>query len=1065
MCRIQILLLLLALSQAVTGQRPYQRQHGLFSGREDYRVESMLQDSTGILWFGTDKGLFRYDGFTYERYTVADGLAEDWVTSMCWIHRDLFWIGHRGGAISLFDGTDFIPFEPEEGMGEVEITDISVGPEGRIWYATLGEGMFRYDGRHLANLDIDDGLSDNYVYDIELDQNGELWLATDYGISHFTGDTFRLISMKDGLPDNIVRALEFSEGRLWLGTHESGISALDLNTGEIVHYGNWEYGPVTDIVAGPGRQILVSTERRGLIEMSFKEDSLAEYKQVTESEGLISNSLNTILVDSEENIWIGGRRGIVQLLPPLFEFLDKESGLPFERANSLLKDAEGNLWVSSELGIYRGVPNASGRLLWENISDRLGLNGASFISLYEDPDHHIWAGSLGLGLIIIDPETMTYTPVDKSRGLSDDNIIHISGDDLAVWISTLGGGVIKYDLAEQKYIQFNQSTLKGNYIYSTRTDQGGRVWVAASLQYPNFIQNDSLHALSDSIFLIPPLFGIAIDSTGDVWFNTLSDGILRLGESGIEHLGAEQGIDFQEIQSIVFDKHNKLLIFANSGMQILDTENGSAVHLDEKTGLGYRYPLLNSVYKDRDGQIWFGTSTGIIKYNPDFLYITEQEPRVHLSFLRLYDSALDRDRTSFNHSSNNFSFGFNGIWYKFPEMMTFRHQLEGYDLDWHYYLRNREINYPNLPPGHYTFRVEVSIDGQNWIGPEEGTYTFRILPPFWKRWWFVVSMVLSAILLLFIYIRLRVANLEKAKRELEKQVQLRTEQIASKNQELELQKEKIATQRDIAEMQRDQIRHQRDQIRSSIMYAERIQSAAHPPEAVMKNMLPEHFIFNRPRDIVSGDFYWAARGKEHIYFAVADCTGHGVPGAFLSMLGISSLNEIVKSMEDLSAARVLDQLARRIRESLHQTDRSSEDTSVDGMDIALCSFHPEKDRLEFAGANNHLYLVRGGDMKVIRADMQDISSKYESPKPFTNHRIKVKDGDMIYLFTDGFPDQFGGKERKKFKYWKFRKLLLDIHQESVSKQEMLLSLEFNRWKGDNEQIDDVLVMGVRIPRA
>ena len=119
-------------------------------------------------------------------------------------------------------------------------------------------------------------------------------MATDYGISHFTGDTFRLISMKDGLPDNIVRALEFSDDRLWLGTHESGISALDLNTGELVNYGNWEYGPVTDIVAGTGKRILVSTERRGLIELSFKEDSPAEYKQVTESEGLISNSLNTI---------------------------------------------------------------------------------------------------------------------------------------------------------------------------------------------------------------------------------------------------------------------------------------------------------------------------------------------------------------------------------------------------------------------------------------------------------------------------------------------------------------------------------------------------------------------------------------------------------------------------------------------------------------------------------------------------------------------------------------------------------------------------------------------------
>jgi serine phosphatase RsbU (regulator of sigma subunit) len=216
---------------------------------------------------------------------------------------------------------------------------------------------------------------------------------------------------------------------------------------------------------------------------------------------------------------------------------------------------------------------------------------------------------------------------------------------------------------------------------------------------------------------------------------------------------------------------------------------------------------------------------------------------------------------------------------------------------------------------------------------------------------------------------------------------------------------------------------------------------------------------------VSGDFYWAGRGNHNIYFAVADCTGHGVPGAFLSMLGISSLNEIIKTSKDKPAATVLDQLASRIRESLHQNDSTSQESSIDGMDIALCSFNPDTAQLQFAGANNHLYLIRDGEMKVIRADRQDISSRYESPDPFTNHAMDARDGDLIYLFSDGFPDQFGGAERKKYKYGKFRNLLLDIHQEPMSKQEMLLSMEFNSWKGSNEQIDDVLVMGVKIHLA
>ena len=175
-------------------------------------------------------------------------------------------------------------------------------------------------------------------------------------------------------------------------------------------------------------------------------------------------------------------------------------------------------------------------------------------------------------------------------------------------------------------------------------------------------------------------------------------------------------------------------------------------------------------------------------------------------------------------------------------------------------------------------------------------------------------------------------------------------------------------------------------------YAQRIQSAALPPEVVMKEMLNEYFVFNRPRDIVSGDFYWAARGGAFIYFAVADCTGHGVPGAFLSMLGISSLNEITKSMEKCSAAEALDQLAYRVTRIFHQNEEATEDSSVDGMDIALCSLDPEAGILQFAGANNHLYLVRDGKMKVIRADKQDIASKYENPHPFTNHFVDCMTG-------------------------------------------------------------------------
>ena len=273
--------------------------------------------------------------------------------------------------------------------------------------------------------------------------------------------------MKDGLPDNIVRVLEISGDRIWLGTDESGISSYDPASGTFLNYGNWEFGPVTGLEVDGGKHIRVSTERSGLVEVEIREDSTALYRQIHESEGLISNRLNTVIKDEEENIWIGGRRGMVQLLPPLFRIPGQGSGLPFELANSLVKDERGNLWVCSELGLYRGIPMQSGQLSWENVSERLGLEGISFISLYEDSHHSIWAGSLGHGLIIIDPLSMDFQKFDKSKGLSDDNIINITGKGQSVWMSTLGGGVIKYDLEAKQFTHFNQSALKGNYIYST----------------------------------------------------------------------------------------------------------------------------------------------------------------------------------------------------------------------------------------------------------------------------------------------------------------------------------------------------------------------------------------------------------------------------------------------------------------------------------------------------------------------------------------------------------------------------------------------------------------------
>jgi len=305
-----------------------------------------------------------------------------------------------------------------------------------------------------------------------------------------------------------------------------------------------------------------------------------------------------------------------------------------------------------------------------------------------------------------------------------------------------------------------------------------------------------------------------------------------------------------------------------------------------------------------------------------------------------------------------------------------------------------------------------------------------------------------------------VESISAMNRDLEKKVDERTREVVEQKEEIETQKEEIEAQLDLATLQRDTISKQKDLILDSIHYAERIQSAILPPVHMLKEFLSDHFILFKPRDIVSGDYYWAREKDQKILIAVADCTGHGVPGGFLSMLGISSMNEIVNRSAELDPGKILEELREVVIASMHQT--GSRDEAQDGIEIALCIIDLKRKSMEYAGANRPLYLVREGAVQHYRPDRMPIGIYEQDPVPFTNHTIKLKKGDSIYLFSDGYVDQLGGPHRKTFRAINFRKLLLEIQDEPMEKQEAILVEKMALWQGKVEQIDDVLVLGIRI---
>ena len=281
--------------------------------------------------------------------------------------------------------------------------------------------------------------------------------------------------------------------------------------------------------------------------------------------------------------------------------------------------------------------------------------------------------------------------------------------------------------------------------------------------------------------------------------------------------------------------------------------------------------------------------------------------------------------------------------------------------------------------------------------------------------------------------------------------------LEEKNRTISLQKDEIEKQRDIAAAQRDQIAYQKKHITDSIMYAKRIQTALIPSLELFSDKL-EHFVLYKPLAIVSGDFYWVSSPGNVQIIISADCTGHGVPGAFMSMLGVTMLNEIVNGKHIIMPDQILENLRQGVIKSLNQV--AEEDSIKDGMDIAVCVVDFDKSLLWYAGANSPLYLVRGGELMHYRADKMPVAIHYKMG-PFTLNKIDLQKGDAFYIFSDGYADQFGGPKQKKYMSMQLKETLVAMAGKPMLEQGERLNEIFEEWKGDNSQVDDVTLIGVR----
>ncbi len=433
---------------------------------------------------------------------------------------------------------------------------------------------------------------------------------------------------------------------------------------------------------------------------------------------------------------------------------------------------------------------------------------------------------------------------------------------------------------------------------------------------------------------------------------------------------------------------------------------------------------------DKDKKLYKIVYSKGILYNPDLnIFVKEIKNQEGIEFT-IENLVLD-------YKNNSLKITLAAPFYIKENAIQYQYFVEGLMKQWSDWGTSSIINFPYIPPGDYMLHVRA----KNVLGnvSSEQTIDFFIKKPFWQRGWFYLIVSLILLALIVFVVKLRERKLQRDKQILEQKVKERTKTI---------------------EEQKDHILKQNEEITDSIQYAKRIQTAVLPSVEKLDRTLPDYFVLFRPRDIVSGDFYWMAEKDDKIIIVAADCTGHGVPGAFMSMLGVSFLNEIVNKGQINQANKILNQLRAHVKETLSQTGKEGE--AKDGMDISLLMFDFKKNIVQYSGAYNPLYLVRNGELIETKADKMPIGIHIAEKDSFTNNEIKLKKGDTLYIFSDGFIDQFGGDAGRKFMAKPFKKLLAEIQTSPMDEQKFILNETFDAWRGEYNQIDDVIIIGIRI---
>ncbi|MBN2747663.1 MAG: transporter substrate-binding domain-containing protein [Bacteroidales bacterium] len=996
--------------------------------------------------------------------------------------------------------------DANEGLPQEDVNCIFQDEKGFLWFGTK-YGLVSYNGKRMQKFHTGNGLNSNLVNDIAQGVTGEILVATDKGLSVIRDN--KVVNYEKRL--SILNIFKDLDGRIWLKTPQGlGIFAdgkLTFETSLSVE----KIGVVSSFQRVPDSSIYLIATTSGLY---LKDKGVLKL--------LVNEPTDYALIDSQNKLWYSTSRGIfysekgLQNMPGGAVNVNPETGIPMSQIRKISESYDGSIWFQNTNNLYQLTSIDQPVIVFSSGKD---LINNTILSFLQDAEQNIWIGYSGGLQKIRNNKSLRNFYVKEL----DYYISAIVMDDVNnIWI-TSNNGLFFYDNKNanlQKNPEISNMCIVRQYndnqlIIADETglfqivDNGKLIrlhnlnlkglngMIVNSLGQLFIWTNDGklywFETLSSKPILISnaPEFKIenAIDFDGTTFMATINN-IYRLENKALKKIFATKttitglghshdklfyahqnklinvfdSSDFVVIQhdgvivKNIIPSRNRSFVWVatNKGVFYINIDNG-AEHLNITTsdGLQGNEIVNNGLYIDRTGILWIMTYHGISNYNLRSLKSVKYAPKCYLSQVIVNGLSVDSSTTVFSFNENDFVFQLAGLFFSNEKSIEFEYYLRGEKNAANFIRTTREnvIYYDNLEPGDY--QLVFRAKGEDDIWSESKTYKFKIKKAFWNTWFFRIAVVTSFILIVILIYRWRMSRIKRQKQQLEKLVQERTEDLVEAN--------KLVTAKN-------------EEITASIHYAERIQQSLLPKEELFRKRFADHFIIFMPRDIVSGDFFWAMELRDKVYISAVDCTGHGVPGAFMSMLGMSSLKEIVSRSKQLKPGQILDELRLRIIDALQQEGKLGE--AKDGMDMSLVCIDLKNNKLEFAGANNPIYILRKGELPIeslpedrvrkrteiiweITPDKMPIAI-YDRMDSYQTVEVSLLPNDQVYLFSDGFPDQFGGPNNKKLMYSRLRTVLEENFTKAMPDQKVKLMELFNDWKGEDDQVDDVTLIGLKI---